>query len=980
MPRFGLLPLLLVLFALPLAVSAQGPGGVDEELVAAIPRDFPPQYQLDENGRPDGFAIDVMEWVARSAGIRLSYRVVDSWSEVLELLRSGEADLIPNLGITEERRRHFAFTAPVESFALGLFVRRDSVGIEGLDDLVGRPVSGVRANAAARLLKGRPEIPLSVFNTKEEAFFALLSGSVDAFAYPVPTTWKMARTMGVAERIRVAGPPLREVKRGIAVRKGDAELLARLDAAVEWLLADGAYHDIYLTWYAEEQPYWSIERLQWLAAAAIGTALLLASILFAGWRYRGVLAFNRELEARVAERTEALSSEMTERALREAALIDSEERFRALVESTDDWFWAVDEAGRYTYASPSLERLLGYRPEEVLGKTPFDLMAPGEALRVSAQFERIVAERGPIKTLENRCLRKDGREVVIETSGLPILDSAGGFHGYRGIDRDITERIRQRTALADSERRYRDIFDHMGFGVAIYTPVDDGEDFRFRDINRAGERISNVRRDDLIGRTVRDCFPGIADEEFGLFSVFQRVWRSGEPLFHPVANYVDERHTIWVENYVYRLPRGELVAIYNDVTEREEATRALRAAKEQAETANLAKSEFLATMSHEIRTPMNVVIGMSDVLLESPLMPEQRRYVEMQRNSGSTLLDLINTILDLSKIEAGHMTLAEEDFDLEALVRDAGELMGMRAEEKGLTLETRMEPSAPLYVRGDGVRLRQVVINLLGNAVKFTEHGEILLRVAASAEGIHFTVRDTGVGIAPEHLTAIFEKFTQADSFVTRRFAGSGLGLSIAKQLVELMGGRIWVESEVGDGSAFHFIVPLAEAAGGRSVERPVERHLATPGSVTGMATGSTSGSGTGASTGPTTASGRALRILLVEDSEDNRMLIQTYLRKGPHQLECAFDGEQGVVAVKSRVFDLVLMDLQMPVVDGYTATRRIREWERAEGRAPVPILALTAHALDGDAEKSLEAGCDAHLTKPIKKKRLLEAIGEWGG
>jgi len=354
---------------------------------------------------------------------------------------------------------------------------------------------------------------------------------------------------------------------------------------------------------------------------------------------------------------------------------------------------------------------------------------------------------------------------------------------------------------------------------------------------------------------------------------------------------------------------------------------------------------------------MNAIIGIADLLAKTSLTPEQDKYVQIFRRAGDNLLHLINDILDLSKVEASQLELERTRFSLNDLLGKVTEMVGVPAQDKGLTLVCETAAGIPGDLIGDPTRLRQVLLNLLGNAIKFTESGEVALRVTRDAEfpdpgALRFTIADTGIGIPRDKLGAVFDRFTQADSSTTRRYGGSGLGLTISKRLVELMGGRISVESTAGEGSVFAFTVPLeiwAGAAGDADVA---------------------------ARTGPE-APLRALRILLVEDSPDNRTITVAYLRDTPYRIESA---ENGAVAYEKFVaghHDLVLMDRQMPVMDGLAATRAIRAWEKAQGRAPTPIIALTASALKGDQEKFVAAGCTAFLTKPIKQDVLLQAIKE---
>ena len=657
----------------------------------------------------------------------------------------------------------------------------------------------------------------------------------------------------------------------------------------------------------------------------------------------------------------------------EEALVKAGALQRAIFNSANFSSIATDANGVIQVFNVGAERMLGYTATEVINRiTPADISDPNELIaraqelseelgtKITPGFDALVfkASRGIEDIYELTYIRKDGSRFPALVSVTALRDAQDVIIGYLLIGTDNTARKLVEAEQKKLDQRLRDqqFYTRSLIESNIDALMTTNPDGIITDVNRQMEALTGATRDELIGAPFKDFFTNPDRAEAGIRMVLREKKLTDYEL---TARARDGTTTVVSYNATTFYDRGRTLqgvfASARDVTERKRVEIELKQAKAAAESASRTKSDFLASMSHEIRTPMNAIMGIADLLAKTTLTAEQDKYVKIFQRAGDNLLNLINDILDLSKVEASQLELEQTGFSLTDLVEKIMEMTALRAHEKGLVLTYEIDAGVPTDLIGDPTRLQQVLLNLIGNAIKFTEAGEVSLRIAldkdaASPDVLRFTTTDTGIGISKEKLGRIFERFTQADSSTTRRFGGSGLGLTISQSLVQLMGGHIWVDSVIDVGSRFSFSLPFERwSEKTRRSAEPVEIGAKQP--------------------------LLALRILLAEDSPDNRIITLAYLEDTPYRLDVAENGAIACDMFQTRLYDVVLMDRQMPVMDGLAATRRIRAWEVANGRAPTPIIALTASALKGDRERCLAAGCTAYLTKPIKQEVLLQAI-----
>ncbi|KAI7260797.1 hypothetical protein KC345_g9970 [Hortaea werneckii] len=614
--------------------------------------------------------------------------------------------------------------------------------------------------------------------------------------------------------------------------------------------------------------------------------------------------------------------------------------YRLIADNIRDIVYYATPGGICTYCSPSVAEVLGYTPEELIGRDLRGLVYPEDLAAMS------IPQTLELPSVQLRILNASGEYVWIEFTLRSVEDSGGQC--MLAVGRDVTQRKNVEQKLQESVERYTSLkkYNHDAIiSLDLEGNIING--------NEKAVQLTGYSIPELVGMSVgRIIGNHHLQDVIGFWQPDGAAERNIDLVWHKDGHSVEVLTTI--APIIINQDKVGFYIIVKDITEQKK----LLIAKETAENTNRAKSEFLAMMSHEIRTPMNGVIGMTDLLLDlSEPGSQQREYLEIIRQSGESLLNIINDILDLSKIEAGKTKLHEEPFVLQHCMDSALELLQLKAENKGLAIKVEVSPDVPEHLIGDGERLKQILINLVGNAVKFTHAGEIKVsvqRIAGSAAAVtlQFTVADTGIGIPEDARSRLFEPFYQLDHFMSRKTEGSGLGLAISKQLVELMGGKIYLDTTAEQGATFVFTAVLKAEMQPPPPEE-ADGLLLSPQQLN-----------------------RSLRILVAEDNAINQIVLRKILEKRGFAVDVAEDGLQVVEMVNHRSYDLIFMDVQMPGMNGLEATSAIRETQPADSQ-PV-IVAVTANALKGDREQCLEAGMDEYISKPLRSETIVNVIGKF--
>jgi len=895
-----------------------------------IDPDWPPIEFLDQARAYRGITSEYMKLVGDELKLQMLPQPGLDWSEVLTLAKKGEIDLLPAVGKTSERSTFLNFTEPYLTFPFVVYTRDQAPIINGLEDLAGKRVAVEDAYAFRAVLeRDFPDLRLVLVENALAGLQRLSAGEVDAYTGNLAVGSYLIDQAGLSN-VKVGAPTPYRFELRMGVRKDWPELIPILQK-----ILDGLSDEEKLT-----------IRQHWLrlhGAAGVDAELLFKVSLGVGF----ILAVAGLWLLQMRRQREALRR--------------SEERYHLAMDAVSEAVWEWDLRSNQRYFSPGFFYHLGYEEAEVprTDEAWMALLHPQDVSYVRSNIERnntLPGREGQPLVLEYRVRNKRGGYVDVQSIGKVVeWDNQGTAVLRRGTLRDIT-------AQKQVERELRKLSQAVEHSPVMVIITDIHGDIEY--VNPKFTEVTGYSASEAYGKNPRFLQSGLTDHR-----LYQDLWSTisaGREWRGEIQDRKKNGEIFWesVSISVVRNTEGEIshyVGIKEDISARKEAERLLALAKEEAEQANRFKSNFLANMSHEIRTPMNAIIGLAHLVLQTDLEAKQADYLNKIKHSAQNLLGIINDILDFSKIEAGKLEIKETAFQLDRMLENLIGLVSLKAEEKGLELKLVRDPEVPNALFGDPLRIGQILLNLVQNAIKFTERGTVGVRVESQAVladkvRIAFTVEDTGSGIEAERIPRLFEAFEQVDSSSSRQHGGTGLGLSICKQLVGLMQGELTVRSVPGKGSYFRFVLELGcqpyplDKATLSYLDQLGGDHQKTSESLHG-------------------------RVLLVEDNPTNQLVASELLESFGLQVVIANEGSAALEALQEEEFDLVLMDIQMPGMDGYAATRMIR----ADARfARLPIVAMTAHAMEGDQDRCIAAGMNDYLSKPVDPVRLHEIMQKW--
>ena len=922
---------------------------------------YPPYEYLDKNGNPTGFSVELMKAIAEETGMNFTFRL-GPWAEIRKELKEGHIDAIQGMLYSTERDKEFDLTPAHTHITYVIVGRKNAELPKTIKELSGKSVvvqeSDLMHDRALNLGLKEEIIPVE---SQEEALKQLHNGKHD-YAITARALTNYYKEKHGWKNLIMTREPVHSADYCIAVAEGNTALLSKFTEGLSAIKGSGKYHDIYsqnLGVY-EEPDYTFDDFLKHSLYFVIPLFIILIASLI----------WSQTLKKQVKIRTRELKKEINERKRIEKNLKENEKKYRDLFTSIRDAIIVVDKDRNIIDCNPAFNDLFGYSSDEITGKnikTIFYTLEEYEEM--GKTLEKIKEGREEtLKTIQYK--RKDGSVFTGEVNVFTLEGEAHNINGYIGLIRDITSRIRAEEALKQSKETAEK---YLNIAAEIILSTDTEGNITL--LNDSGHQLLEYEKGELIGKNwLKTCVP--KNEQERVRKIFTDLIHDNSDDKKVAENSVitksGETKTMLWHNSVLRKDDGEITGILTsgeDITERKKVERQLRElnerlqaqnkyleeinkelekARKEAEESDRLKSAFLANMSHEIRTPMNGILGFTELLKKPQLTSTKKmQFIDIIRKSGERMLEIINNLLDIAKIEAEQTEVEYNTTSVNDLLDELAVFFKPEAERKNLVLKHKTAlSSADALIVTDTTKLNQILSNLIKNAIKYTKEGQIEFGYIQKDETLQFYVSDTGIGISPELQAKMFDRFRQAELDVSREYEGAGLGLSISKAYVKMLGGDIWLSSTPGKGSTFYFTIPYNKPSSeeNKTNEEQEENMDGLPQNLT---------------------------ILVTEDDETSYMLIEEIIKDNRINLLRAENGKEAIEQVKNTPdINLVLMDIKMPDMNGYEATRKIKEL-----RPELPVIAQTAFASNEDRQKAIEAGCSEYFPKPISSNELKNAI-----